>query len=82
MEAYAKLKAGTFEEVKALNPPLGFEYRPVIFEATSALCPAAATWWRKITNLAVKTRCDDQRAVDQPSARSLLRDSLDLRPQH
>ena len=51
-EVYEKRKVVKFEAVKALNPPLGFEYRPIVFEASSARGPAAAAWWREITSLA------------------------------
>ena len=49
---YEKKKVDKFEAVKALNPPLGFEYRPIVFEVTSARGPAASAWWREITSLA------------------------------
>ena len=51
-ERYEKIKVDKFEAVKALNPPLGFVYRPIVFEATSARGPAASAWWREITSLA------------------------------
>ncbi len=31
---------------------LGFEYRPIVFEATSARGPEAQKWWQEITGLA------------------------------
>ena len=51
-EVYAKRKADRFEAVKELNPNLGFDYRPIVFELTSARGPEAAAWWREITSLA------------------------------
>jgi len=51
-ESYAKRKVTKFEKVKAINPPLGFDYRPIVFESTSARGPEAAAWWREITGLA------------------------------
>ena len=51
-ESYAKRKVTNFEKVKAINPPLGFDYRPIVFESTSARGPEAAAWWREITGLA------------------------------
>ena len=35
-EIYTNEKRVKFEKVKALNPVLGFEYRPIVFETTSA----------------------------------------------
>jgi len=42
------------EELKASNPDrvVGFQYRPIIFEATSARGPEAQKWWTEITGLA------------------------------
>ena len=51
-ELYEKRKVDKFEAVKATHPPLGFEYRPIVFEITSARGPAASAWWREITSLA------------------------------
>ena len=49
---YEKKKMDEIEVVKELQQPLGFEYRPIVFEMTSARGPAAAAWWREITSLA------------------------------
>ena len=49
---YEKKKRVRHAAVQALNPALGFEYRPVVFEMTSARGPAASAWWREITKLA------------------------------
>ena len=35
-ELYTQAKRAKFEKVKARNPVLGFEYRPIVFETTSA----------------------------------------------
>ena len=51
-ERYSQIKVDRFKAVKALNPTIGFDYRPIVFEASSARGPEAAAWWREITNLA------------------------------
>jgi hypothetical protein len=55
---YAQEKLKKFEalkeELKASNPDrvVGFDYRPIVFEATSARGPEAQKWWTEITGLA------------------------------
>ena len=51
-EAYAKRKVTKFEKVKEINPTIGFDYRPIVFESTSARGPEAEAWWHEITSLA------------------------------
>ena len=53
-KVYTKAKLQKFEVLKANNPDrvVGFEYRPVVFEATSARGPEAQKWWQEITGLA------------------------------
>ena len=49
---YTQAKRAKFEVVKARNPVLGFEYRPIVFETTSARGTEAEKWWQEITGLA------------------------------
>ena len=51
-EIYTNEKLKLFEKVKVLNPVLGFEYRPIVFETTSARGTEAEKWWTEITGLA------------------------------
>ena len=51
-EIYTNEKLKLFEKVKVLNPVLGFEYRPIVFETTSARGTEAEKWWKEITGLA------------------------------
>ena len=51
-ETYTNEKRVQFEKVKALNPVLAFEYRPIVFETTSARGTEAEKWWNEITGLA------------------------------
>ena len=38
--------------MKERDPTVGIEYRPLVFEATSARGPEAEKWWQEITGLA------------------------------
>ena len=51
-EIYTNEKLKLFEKVKVLNPVLGFEYRPIVFETASARGTEAEKWWKEITGLA------------------------------
>ena len=57
-EVYTQEKLKRFEEnvkkLKESNPDrvVGFEYCPIVFEATSARGPEAQKWWTEITRLA------------------------------
>ena len=53
-KVYTQEKLKKFEDLKASNPDrvVGFEYRPIVFEATSARGPEAQKWWEEITGLA------------------------------
>ena len=48
-EIYTNEKRVKFEKVKALNPVLGFEYRPIVFETSPARGTEAEKWWQEIT---------------------------------
>jgi hypothetical protein len=45
---YTQEKMVRLEKLKASNPVLGFEYRPIVLEATSARGPEAEKWWQEI----------------------------------
>ena len=51
-EVYTQAKRVKFAKVNALNPVLGFEYRPIVFETTPARGTEAEKWWQEITGLA------------------------------
>jgi len=53
-KVYTQEKLKRFEELKKKYPErvVGFEYRPIVFEATSARGPEAQKWWQEITGLA------------------------------
>ena len=53
-KVYTQEKLKKFEVLKESNPDsvVGFEYRPIVFEATSARGLEAQTWWKEITGLA------------------------------
>ena len=49
---YTQVKLSRFEKLRESNPVVGFDYRPIVFEATSARGPEAQKWWNEITGLA------------------------------
>ena len=53
-KGYTQVKMRKFEKLKESNPDrvVGFEYRPIVFEATSARGPEAQKWWSEITGMA------------------------------
>ena len=51
-ENYTQVKWKRFDKVKESNPTLGFDYRPIVFEATSARGKEAEKWWQEVTGLA------------------------------
>ena len=56
-EVYTQEKRVKFAGVKERNPVLGFEYRPIVFEASSARGLEAEKWWQEITGLAKDKEC-------------------------
>ena len=51
-ENYTREKRDKFNALKERDPTVGIEYRPLVFEATSARGPEAEKWWQEITGLA------------------------------